>query len=97
MTRHIFTDLKDTMRFHIATKHTPQNCGFANPDKGIPQAPDWADRYKEMGITYVAGGGCQPEQKGFMFVETDGMTKLRDLLQPVMGRMEIEVTPVDSR
>lgn len=29
-TRHIFTDLKDTMRFHIATKHTPENCGFAN-------------------------------------------------------------------
>jgi len=85
------------MRFHIATKHTPQNCGFANPDKGIPQAPNWADRYKEIGITYVAGLGCQPKQKGFMFVETDDMTKLRDLLQPVMRRMEIEVTPVDSR
>ena len=85
------------MRFHIATKHIPENCGFANPDKGIPQAPNWADRCKEMGITYVAGGGCQPEHKGFMFVETDDMAKLRDLLQPVMGRMEIEVTPVNSR
>ena len=78
-------------------KITGRNCGFANPDKGIPQAPNWADRCKEMGITYVAGGGCQPEHKGFMFVETDDMTKLRDLLQPVMGRMEIEVTPVNAR
>ena len=85
------------MRFHIETKHTPENCGFANPDKGIPQAPNWADRCKEMGITYVDGGGCQPEHKGCMFVETDGMTKLQDLPQPVMGRMEIEVTPVNSR
>jgi len=50
-----------------------------------------------MGISYVDGGGCQPEHKGFMFVETDDMTKLRDLLPPVMGSMEIEVTPVNSR
>ena len=85
------------MRFHIETKHTPENCGLANPDKGIPQAPNWADRCKEMGITYVAGGGCQPEHTGFMFVETDDMAKIRDLLLPVMGRQEIKVTPVNAR
>ena len=28
------------MRFHIATKHTPENCGFANPDKGIPRVEE---------------------------------------------------------
>ena len=50
-----------------------------------------------MRITYVAVGDCQSEHKGFMFVEIDDMTKLRDLLQAVTERMQIEVTRVNSR
>ena len=49
------------MRFHIDSKHAPEDCGLANPDQGIPMAPNWAERCKELGITYVAGGAGRAE------------------------------------
>jgi len=85
------------MRFHIDSKHAPEDCGLANPDKGIPMAPNWPERCKELGITYVAGGACQPEHHHFMFVETDDLDKVRELMLPMMGIWDISVTPVKER
>ncbi len=84
------------MRFHISSHHTPDNCAVHRGD-GTAPVTDWRARCQEVGVDFVAGGGCSPMHSSFMFVETDDMAKLRDLLQPVMGRMEIEVPPVNSR
>jgi len=40
------------------------------------------------------GGSCDPQHIGFMFVEADDMTKVTELLRPMMGRDECVVTPV---
>ena len=58
---------------------------------------NFPERCKELGITYVAGGACQLQHNHFMFVETDDMDKLRDLMLPMMGIWDITVTPVKER
>ena len=85
------------MRFHIDSKHSPENCGLANPNQGIPMAPHFSERCKELGMTYVAGGGCQPEHHHFMFVETDDLDKVSELMLPMMVIWDISVTPVKER
>ena len=45
----------------------------------------------------MAGGGCQPEHHHFMFVETDDLDKVRELMLPMMGIWDISVTPVKER
>ena len=87
----------ENIRFHIDSKHAPEDCGLANPNQGIPIAPNFPERCKELGITYVAGGACQLQHNHFMFVETDDMDKLRDLMLPMMGIWDITVTPVKER
>ena len=84
------------MRFHISSRHTPENCGVHLEERkdGINSVADWPARCKELGITYVAGGDCRPQHNHFMFVETDDMDKLRALMQPVMGFWDILITPV---
>jgi len=32
------------MRFYIDLKHALEDCGLANPDQGIPIAPNWSER-----------------------------------------------------
>ena len=85
------------MRFHIDSKHSPENRGLANPDEGIPMAPNWSERCKELEIAYVAGGACQGQHNHFMFVETDDMDKVRDLMLTMMGIWDITVIPVKER
>ena len=60
-------------------------------------APNWSERCKELEITYVAGGACQPQHNHFMFVETDDMDKVRDLTLTMKGILDITVTPVKGR
>ncbi len=38
-------------------------------------APNCSEKCKGLGMTYVAGGGCQPEHYHFMFVETGDLDK----------------------
>ena len=83
--------------YAVSHRFKARTCGLANPDQGIPIAPNFPERCKELGITYVAGGACRLQHNHFMFVETDDMDKLRDLMLPMMGIWDITVTPVKER
>ena len=87
------------MLFHISSHHTPENCGVhrnptAEDGSPTPMITDWGARCQEIGVKYVMGAVNQPQHSHFMFIETDDMTKLRDLMQPVMGYWDIVITPV---
>ena len=45
----------------------------------------------------LLSGACQPEHHHFMFVETDDLDKVRELMLPMMGIWDISVTPVKER
>ena len=87
------------MRFHISSRHLPENCGIHLEERkdGINSVASWPDRCKELGITYVAGGGCRPQHDHFMFVETDDIAKVADLMRPMQGRNTVVITPVEGR
>jgi len=89
----ILLNLEDTMRFHISSHHTPNNCAVHRGD-GTPPVSDWRSRCKEVGVEFVAGGGCNPMHNSFMFVEADDMEKLQTLMQPVIGYWDVVITPV---
>jgi len=81
------------MRFHISSHHTPNNCAVHRGD-GTAPVTDWRARCKEVGVEFVAGGGCSPMHSSFMFVETDNVEKLQTLMQPVIGYWDVVITPV---
>ena len=54
----------------------------------------WADHCKEVGVTFIKGGVNAPQHNHFIFVETDDMSKLRDLMQPFIGYWDVVITPV---
>ena len=58
------------MRFHIQNHHTLENCGklLEERKEGINSVADWPAWCKELGIEYLVGGSCRPQQTGFMFV-----------------------------
>ena len=60
-------------------------------------APNWSETCKELEITHVTIGACQPQHNHFMFVETDDMDKVRDLMLTMMGLWDITVTPVKRK
>ena len=60
-------------------------------------APNWSERCKKLEITYVTIGACQPQHNHFMFVETDDMDKVRDLMLTMMGLWDITVTQVKEK
>ncbi len=86
------------MEFHISCHHTPNNCGVhrLQPDSTrSPNAvPNWAEHCEKIGITYIKEGVNPPQHDNVMFVETDDMIKLRDLMEPYQGYWDITVTPV---
>ena len=83
------------MRFHISSHHTPDNCAVHRGD-GTAPVTDWRARCQEVGVDFVAGGGCSPMHSSFMFVETDNVEKLQTLMQPVIGYWDVVITPVRS-
>ena len=86
-------DLENTMRFHISSHHTPNNCAVHRGD-GTPPISDWRAWCKEVGVEFVAGGGCNPMHNSFMFVEADDIEKIQALMQPVIGYWDVVITPV---
>ena len=86
------------MEFHISCHHTPNNCGVHRhePDgtRSPNAVPNWAEHCKEVGVTYIKGGVNAPQHNHFLFVETNDMAKLRDLMQPYQGYWEVIITPV---
>jgi len=46
---------------------------------------------------YVTGGAYQSEHHHFMFVETDDLDKVRELMLPMMGIWDISVTRAKER
>ena len=83
------------MEFHISCHHTPNNCGVHRRTPGEGNAvPNWAEHCKKNGVTYIKGGVNPPQHNHFMFVETEDMAKLRDLLQPYIGYWDVVITPV---
>ena len=60
-------------------------------------APNWSERCKELGMTYVTGGAYQPEHHHFMFVETDDLDKVHELMLSMMGIWDISVVPITER
>ena len=81
------------MRFHISSHHTPNNCAVHRGD-GTATVTDWRARCEEVGVEFVAGGGCNPMHMHFMFVEADNMEKLQTLMQRVIGYWDVVITPV---
>ena len=81
------------MRFHISSHHTPDNHASRRGD-GTPRVHNWPERCKELGIEFVAGGNFNASHLNFMFVETDDVSKLTELMRPVIGYWDVEVTPV---
>ena len=80
------------MEFHISCHHTPDNCAVHR--SGPPMAKSWADHCNEVGVTFIKGGVNAPQHSHFIFVETDDMAKLRDLMQPFIGYWDVVITPV---
>ena len=81
------------MRFHISAHHTPNNCAVHRGD-GTAPVTNWPERCKQIGVEFVAGGGFTSSHLSFMFVETDDVSKLQELMSPVIGYWDVEVTPV---
>ena len=81
------------MLFHISRHHTPDNHASRRGD-GTPPGHNWPERCKELGIEFVAGGNFPASHLSFMFVETDDVSKLTELMRPVIGYWDVEVTPV---
>ena len=81
------------MRFHVSAQHTPENCAVHHGD-GTPPVTNWPERCKEVGVEFVAAGGCASSHLFLMFVETDDMSKLQELLAPVIGYWQVEINPV---
>ena len=81
------------MRFHISSHHTPNNCAVHRGD-GTAPVTNWPERCKQIGVEFVAGGGFNSSHLSFMFVETDDVSKLQELMSPVIGYWDVEVTPV---
>jgi|TARA_B100001146_G_C16073306_1_gene387429 hypothetical protein len=83
------------MEFHISCHHTPNNCGVHRREPGSSNTvPNWSEHCKKVGITYIKGGVNPPQHDHFLFVETDDMSKLRDLMQPYQGYWDVTITPV---
>jgi len=86
------------MEFHISAHHTPNNCGVhrlqADGTRAPNAVPNWAEHCQKVGIKYIKGGVNPPQHDHFMFVETDDMSKLRDLMQPYQGYWDITIIPV---
>ena len=81
------------MRFHISSHHTPGNCAVHRGD-GTPPVTDWPRRCNEIGVKFIAGGSLPTSHLHFMFVETDDVVKITELMEPVIGYWDVEVTPV---
>ena len=60
-------------------------------------APNWSEICKGLKITYVTIEACTPQHNHFMFVETDDMDKVRDLMLTMMGLWDITVTQVKEK
>ena len=54
----------------------------------------WADHCKDVGVTFTKGGVNAPQQNHVIFVETDDMGELRDLMQPFIRYWDVVITPV---
>ena len=81
------------MRFHISSHHTPNNCAVHRGD-GTAPVTNWPERCKQIRVAFIAGGGFNSSQLSFMFVETDDVSKLQELMAPVIGYWDVEVPPV---
>lgn len=91
---HLFIE-EATMEFHISCHHTPNNCAVHRRAPGEANVvPNWSEHCKKVGVTYIKGGSNPPQHNHFMFVETDDMSKLRDLMQPYIGYWDVVITPV---
>ena len=86
------------MRFHISSVHRAENCGIHLESRtdGVNSVANWAERCKEVGVEFIAGGGLNSSHLLFMFVETYAVSKLQELMRPMQGRNEVVITPVTA-
>ena len=83
------------MAFHISCHNTSNNCGVHRRAHGEANTvSNWANHCKKNGVKYIKGGVNPPQHDHFMFVETDDMAKLRNLMQPYIGYWDVVITPV---
>mgnify|MGYP000008720223 FL=1 len=80
------------MEFHISCHHTPDNCAVHRSEPPITKS--WAEHCKEVGVTFIKGVVNAPQHNHFIFVETDDMVKLRNLMHPFIGYWDVVITPV---
>ena len=76
------------MRFHISSHHTPNNCAVHRGD-GTAPVTNWPERCKQIGVEFVTGGGFNSSHLSFMFVETDDVSKLQEIMSPVIGYWDV--------
>ena len=82
------------MLFHVTLDHTPEDCPIVRT--GASDVPEMLARADETGVKVISALGARPQHCVYLVLETDGINKLNDFLEPVLSWVKCEITPVST-